>query len=91
MFWREGVDGRKIASTLFEVDFHSDPSFSLFLSFLSLCSSGLGQKMLWEEVGGSISIRSIHRQKFTLRYVNTSVVYHPNTGHLAGIGGVVHA
>ncbi len=70
MFWREGVDGQKIASTFFEVNFHSDPSFSLFLYFLSLCSSRFGWKTLWKEVGGSI--RSIHCQKSTLRYVNTT-------------------
>jgi hypothetical protein len=68
LFWWEGVDGQKIAPTFFEVNFHSDPSFSLFLSFLSLCSSGFGRKMLWEEVEGSI--QSIHCQKSTLRYVN---------------------
>jgi hypothetical protein len=41
----------------------------LFLSFLSLYSNGLGRKMLWKEVGGSIW--SIHCHKSTLRYVNT--------------------
>jgi hypothetical protein len=40
-----------------------------FFSFLSLNSNGLGQKMLWKEVGGSIW--SIHCQKSTLRYINT--------------------
>jgi hypothetical protein len=70
LFWRGGVDGQKIASTLFEVNFHSDPSFSLFLSFLSLCSSGFGWKMLWEEVWGLI--RSINCQNSIQRFVNAT-------------------
>ncbi len=60
----------KKSPPVFLGQFNSDSSFSLFLSFLSLCSSGFGQKTLWEEVGGPIW--SIHCQKPTLRYANTT-------------------
>jgi hypothetical protein len=69
LFCLEGVDEQKIAST-FLGQFSFQPIIVFIFVFFSLCSSGFGWKMLWQEVGGSIW--SIHCQKSTLRYVNTA-------------------
>jgi hypothetical protein len=55
----------KKSPPLFLDQFSFRPIIFFVFVFFSLCSSGFGQKTLWEEVGGSI--RPIHCQKSTLR------------------------